>query len=111
MTQYPWMPRRSWFRWGTRSLLALILICASVFGWLRWEIDSYRKEWLVEQRGLQQMRRPDLHFQVSMQPIGPAWLRALAGSERSKYFERVHTFHFVASEPTQAEFNDFKYVR
>jgi hypothetical protein len=100
-------------RWDVRTLLAVVLAFGVAFGWLRWQVDSYRKEWEVEQHALDEMRKSGATFTVGTRSIGPAWLRPLAGRERSKYFERVDGLFFTASDAgVAAKHKDlFKYLK
>ena len=100
-------------RWGVRTLLLVVFICAAVFGCLRWRVDSYREDWEVEQRALREMRGSGANLGVSTITLGPRWLRSLVGSERSKYFDRVDRLFFVASDAKLATKyrESFKHLR
>jgi hypothetical protein len=87
------------------------LICAITFGWLRWQIDSYRKDWEVEQRALGEMRKTGTTFTASTRPIGPVWLRSLAGMGYAKYFDRVDTLFFTASSLDEKYGKSFKHMK
>lgn len=89
---------RAWFRPGMRTLLVMIGFTCILFGWVRWQVDSYKKAWDVEQRALADMRRLGARFSASTRPIGPSWLRLLAGPERSKYLYRVDMIFFVTTD-------------
>jgi hypothetical protein len=103
--------RASAFRWSVRSLLACVLACATALGWLRWQIDSYQKDWEVEQRALREMRAAGVSVTASSRPIGPAWLRSLAGAGGAKYFDRVDMLYFVATLPDERHLKPFTRLR
>ena len=71
---YEWWRRRS-LRFSLRSLLALFVAAAAVFGWGRWLADQRsREEAVIEQ--IQQAG-----FSVSSRYWGPVWLARLVGEE------------------------------
>lgn len=66
-----YLPRRRWFQFRLRTLLALLVVCAPVFAWYGNEIGRYRRQWLaIEQLAAH-------HLRVETAPAGPNWLRAL----------------------------------
>lgn len=89
---------REHFRWGVRALIVAVGLCAVGMGGLRLWIDSYRHEWEIEQRALAAMRRSGARVGAGTRPIGPAWLRAVAGPGQAPYFERIEGLFFVASD-------------
>lgn len=94
--------RRPWFRWGVRTLLATVFGCALVFGWVRWQFDGYQRDWRIEQAAIAEMEKAGGNFSIATEEVGPSWLRALAGPGRAKYFHRVTSLVFVASDPEVA---------
>ena len=93
------IPRWSaWHRASTRTLLAIVFFFAIGLASIRWQIQSYRYEWVVEQSALADMRKAGGRFTVGTRPVGPTWLRTLGGTDRSKYLDRVSGLYFTASD-------------
>lgn len=90
--------RRPWFRWGVRSLLAIVFSCALAFGWVRWMIDGYQRDWQIEQTAIAAMKEAGGNFGVATRVVGPSWLRVASGPWQAVYFRRVTHFFFVASD-------------
>ena len=69
------LPPRRWFQFRLRTLLLVTLACAPLFGWCANQRSKYRRQQvaIAELVGRQ--------LKVTIEPVGPAWLRDLVGEK------------------------------
>ena len=91
------MARIARFRPSVRALMGLVLVCGLMLGAVSIFVESYRREWLAEQRALVEIRAELSVVGWASFKVGPEWLQTLAGRPRARYFDRIT--HFFVSMP------------
>lgn len=79
-----------------KSLLILMLVVASCFGWIRWTLAKLEKRWTNEQQVLVKLR--GYKAELKTEPQAPEWLKRIVTKETAEIFDSITEIR-VLSQP------------
>ena len=91
--------------------MGLVLAFGLAFGGLGLWIDSYRSEYLAEQRAIAAIRAECDCCTFCSERIGPSFLIRLAGPGRAREFDRVTLGVCEGSRPPEPMFRAFRHCK